>query len=167
MSEATSTAPSVRPAGPGPEHELLKSEVGTWDATIEINLSPGSPIQVSRGIAQSRLGCGGFWLITDFTNETTGFEAHGISGFDPAKGKYVGTWVDPMRNFLTISEGTYDPVTRTMTMWSETSGPQGRMLRWRETTERKDDNTRVWRTIFKGSDGKDFEMMRAIYTRRK
>jgi len=167
MSEPTNVSSSARPSGPGPEHELLKSDVGTWDASIEINLAPGSPAQVSRGVTRNRLGCGGLWLITDFLNETTGFEGHAICGYDPAKGKYVGTWVDPMRNFLTVSEGTYDPASRTMTMWFETSGPQGKPMRWREVTERKDEDTRVWRSIMNGPDGREFEVMKAVYTRRK
>lgn len=167
MSEPTNAASSARPPGPGSEHELLKSDVGTWDAAVEIYLAPGSPTQVSRGIAQSRLGCGGRWLITDFRNETTGFEGHAIHGFDPTKGKYVGTWVDPMRSFLAVSEGTYDPATKTMTMWFEASGPQGKLLRWRETTERTNEDTRVWRSIMKGPDGQEFEMMKTVYTRRK
>lgn len=167
MNESTNAAVSSRPPGPGPQHELLKSDVGTWDADIEINLAPGAPPQGSRGVARNRLACGGMWLITDFLNETTGFEGHAIYGYDPAKGKYVGTWVDPMRTFLTVCEGTYDAATRTMTMWFETAGPHGKVLKWREVTERKDDDTRLWRSLFMGPNGQEFEMMRALYTRRK
>ena len=123
MSE-TPNAASFHPPVPSAEHALLKSDVGTWDADIEINTVPGTPPQGSRGVAQNRLACGGLWLITDFVNETTGFEGHAIYGYDPAKGKYVGTWVDPMRTFIAVSEGTYDPVTKTMTMVFETTGPR-------------------------------------------
>ncbi len=167
MSDTAVTGVSSRPSGPGPEHELLKSDVGTWDASIEITVAPGSPAQVSQGVARNRLACGGFWLITDFRNETTGFEGHAIYGYDPAKGKYVGTWVDPMRTFIAVSEGTYDPLTRTMTMIFETGGPQGKPMKWREVTERKDDDTRLWRSLVVGADGQEFEVMRAHYTRRK
>jgi len=167
MSEAPKAVPSFRPPGPGVEHELLKSDVGTWDASIEINVVPGAPPQGSKGVARNRLACGGMWLITDFLNETTGFEGHGIYGYDTAKRKYVGTWIDGMRTFLTISEGTYDASTGTMTMVFETAGPQGKPLKWREVTERKDSDTRVWRSIMTGPDGKEFEVMKAVYTRRK
>jgi hypothetical protein len=167
MSETPKAAPSFRPPGPSAEHELLKSDVGTWDASIEVNVVPGTPPQGSRGVARNRLACGGMWLITDFLNETTGFEGHGIYGWDPAKGKYVGTWIDPMRTFIAVSEGTYDPATRTMTMWFETAGPQGKPMKWREVTERKDADTRVWRSIMSSPDSKEFEVMKALYTRRK
>ncbi len=167
MSEATKAAPSFRPPGPGPEHDLLKSDVGTWDASIEVNLVPGAPPQDSKGVARNRLACGGLWLITDFLNETTGFEGHAIYGYDPAKGKYVGTWVDPMRTFIAVSEGTYDLATKTMTMWFETPGPQGKPLKWREVTTRPDADTRVWRSIMSGPTGQEMEVMKAVYTRRK
>jgi hypothetical protein len=54
-----------------------------------------------------------------------------------------------------------------MTMAFETTGPQGRPLKWRELTERKDADTRVWRSIMNGPDGQEFEVMKATYTRRK
>ena len=167
MSESAGAAASFRPPGPTLEHELFKSDVGTWDVKIEINMAPGAPPQESKGVARNRLACGGLWLIMEFLNETTCFEGHGIYGYDPAKGKYVGTWVDPMRTFLTISEGSYDSATKTMTMWFEIAGPQGKSMKWREVTERKDDDTRVWRSIMKGADGHEFEVMKALYTRRK
>jgi len=28
---------------PGPEHETLKKDVGTWDATVEMFMAPGAP----------------------------------------------------------------------------------------------------------------------------
>jgi hypothetical protein len=28
---------------PGPEHAVLKSDVGTWDATVEMITPPGTP----------------------------------------------------------------------------------------------------------------------------
>jgi hypothetical protein len=72
-----------------------------------------------------------------------------------------------MRTFIAVSEGTYDPVTKTMAMVFETTGPQGRLLKWREVTERKDADTRVWRSIMNGPDGREFEVMKATYRRRR
>jgi hypothetical protein len=167
MSETPMGAASFNPPQPGASHELLKEDVGTWDAEIEVNAVPGTPPQGSQGVARNRLACGGLWLITEFMNETTGFEGHGIYGYDQAKGKYVGTWVDPMRTFIAVAEGVYDPAEKTMTMWFETAGPQGKPLRWREITERKDADTRVWRSIMSGPGGQEFEVMTVTYRRRK
>src|SRR4051812_24742132 len=98
-----------------PEHAFLAGDVGTWSAEMVVN-GPTGP-QRSVGTSVSRL-VGGRWLVTDFKNET-GFEGHGVYGFDPARGCFVGTWVDDMRPFLTVMEGRWDEATRTMTYIGE------------------------------------------------
>src|SRR5262249_30047703 len=132
--EMSDKAPQFNVPTPGPEHEVLRKDVGTWDVTIEIRMAPGAPPMTSSGVATSRLGCGGMWLISDFENETSGFEGHGVFGWDSTKGTYVGTWVDPMRTFLAVAEGTWDAAKKTMTMHFEAS-PGGKHLRWKEVTE--------------------------------
>ena len=39
---------------PGPEHEVLKNDAGTWDAKIEMQ-TPGGPM-TSTGVETSRVG---------------------------------------------------------------------------------------------------------------
>jgi hypothetical protein len=152
---------------PGPEHEVFLKDVGVWDADIQINPGPGAPPIPSKGVSRNRLGCGGLWLISEFLNETTGFEGHGIFGYDPAKRKYVGTWIDPMRTFLAFYEGSWDAERKTMTMRVETDGPQGSPLRWREVTETKDPDTQLWRQIMTVAGGQEFETMTVTYRRRR
>jgi hypothetical protein len=159
---AKSAAPT--PPIPGPEHEVLRKDVGTWDAVVEVKT--GGPTQVSTGVMVGRLACGGLWLVTDFKNET-GFEGHGVYGFDPVKGKYTGFWVDPMRTGLAPMEGLWDPSTKTMTMVAELVLPGGRTMRWRETTETVDDDTQVWRSLMPGPDGREVEVMKTTYRRRR
>lgn len=154
-------------ADPGlaPELELLKKDVGEWDATITITPGPGAAPQASTGRLVGRLISGGRWLVTDFKNHTTGFEGHGIYGYNPASKRYVGTWVDDMRSSLHVGEGQWDPATKTMTYrWSATM-PGGQPMTWRETTEVVSEDERVFRILFPAPDGSDFEMMRAVYRR--
>src|SRR5579864_1256485 len=93
------------------EIRVFETDVGTWDAEIEA-FQPGD-VQKSRGTMSGRL-LGGRWLVLDFKNET-GFEGHGIYGWDPAAQSYVGTWVDSMRGFLVTGRGHWDAERRTMT----------------------------------------------------
>ena len=158
--------PAFEAPRPGPEHEILQKDVGTWDAAVEIRF-PGVPAQLSEGEATNRLICGGLWLVSDFRNQTTGFEGHGVYGYDPAKKKYVGTWVDPMRTFLVVAEGTWDPATRTLTMSTEATGPGGKPMRWRELTTTVDADTLRWRQLVPMPDGSEHEMMIVTYRRRK
>ena len=166
MSDAPN-APELHIPKPGPEHEVFRKDVGTWDAAVEVRFAPGQPPQVSKGQATRRLACGGLWLITEFMNETTGFEGHGVFGYDPARKKYVGTWVDPMRTFMATSEGTWDAAAKTMTMWTEATGPHGKPMRWREVTEARNADTQVWRSFMSLPDGGEAEVMTVTYRRRK
>ena len=58
--ETKKTAPAPPPPlpKPGPEHEVLKSDAGVWDATVEM-LGPGPP-SVSKGVETSAM-LGGLW----------------------------------------------------------------------------------------------------------
>jgi hypothetical protein len=149
------------------EYAVFQKDVGTWDAHVVVRPGPGQPEQVSTGVTVNRLTAGGRWLIADFRNETTGFEGHGVYGWDAMKKKYVGTWVDNMRSSLCVAEGTWDERTRTMTYWNEFTRPDGNVLRWREVTASPDADTQVFRTFFPGPDGTEFEAMTVTYTRRR
>ncbi len=166
MSNISNSAPESPIAKLSPPHEVFNKDVGTWDVTIEIHAGPGKPPMVSEGVARNRIACGGLWLISDFINESTGFEGHGIYGYDVAKGRYVGTWVDPMRTFLAVAEGSYDPAAKTMTFWFEADAPQGQRLRWREVTVTQDADTQIWHQFMSGPEGKEFELMTGTYRRR-
>jgi len=145
--------------------QILESDAGTWDVDVEVRPIPGAPPQKSRGISVNRI-VGGRWLVSDFKNETSGFEGHGVYGWDATRGKYTGVWVDAMRSFLAVAEGDYDASSKTMTLAAEAQLPD-RVLRWREVTERLDEDTRVYRSIFVLPDGGEFETMTATYRRRR
>ncbi len=89
---------------PGPEHQVLKEEAGTWDAVVEVFGVPGEP--KSKGVETSTIGCGGLCLINDFKGETLPgqvFHGHGTVTYDALKKKYVGSWTDSMSSGLGIS----------------------------------------------------------------
>jgi hypothetical protein len=121
----------------------------------------------STGTSVARLIADGRRLVVEFKNASTGFEGHGVYGWDDIKRKYVGTWVDPMRSTLTVLEGSWEEATCTLTYSGEVSRPDGTVVRWREITEKPDLDTQVFRQVFPGPDGEDFEMMRVVYRRRR
>lgn len=149
----------------GPELALLGKDVGAWSAEITVTPQPGADPQSSTGRLVGRLICAGRWLVTDFKNHTTGFEGHGIYGFNAAKRRYVGTWVDDMRSNLYVGEGDWDESTATMTYHWSAPLPGGGVMTWREITTSVSDSERVFRVVFPGPDARDFEMMHVRYRR--
>ncbi|MEO8359067.1 MAG: DUF1579 family protein [Vicinamibacteria bacterium] len=147
----------------GPELARLGKDVGDWDGVISVTPAPGAPAQESKGRLNGKLISGGKWLILDFKNHTTGFEGHGIYGFDPAKKRYVGTWVDDVRGTIDVAEGDWDDDTRTLTYHWSTTLPNGSKMSWTETSQKVSDSEQVFRVFFPQPDGSPFEMMRAVY----
>jgi Protein of unknown function (DUF1579) len=140
------------------ELKLFEQDLGSWDAEIEVNLPNG--VEKSKGKMTSWL-VGGRWLVVDFKNET-GFEGHGVYGYDSDQKRYVGTWVDSMRGFLARGVGSWDPETRKMTYtYEHTAG--GRQMAWREETTKNPDGSQTFQVIMKGPAGADQVMMKVAY----
>lgn len=164
--KATSPGQGIPLPKPGPEQEILKKDVGVWDATIELVMQPGGKPEITKGTSTNTL-VGGLWLVEDFKGEMFGMPYHGHSvlGYDAAKKKYVGTWVDSMSPGLTSIEGTVDPKTKVMTSTVEGPCPDGSHMKAKSTTEWKGD-TRVFTMFSPESEGESFAMMKITYTRR-
>jgi hypothetical protein len=150
---------------PGPEHEMLKKDVGTWDATVEMFVDPGAPASVSKGTEVVTM-LGGFWQLSEFKSEMMGqpFEGRGATGYDPAKKKYVGTWVDTMAPGYYTVEGAYDAATKILTTVMEGPDASGQVTKTQATTEWKGADGRVF-TMY-APDGKTVTM-KITYKRRK
>ena len=143
---------------------VFAKDEGVWDADVEIRPGPGaSPIR-QRGISTNRRVAGGRWLIVDYRAES-GFEGHGIYGWDAATGDYTGAWVDSMQTAIARGRGTWDPARKTMTFDLEVSHG-GRTIRYREIVETRDPNTQIYRNLVPTPDGGEFEMIRTTYRRR-
>ena len=153
---------------PGPEHELLKMEEGTWDAVIEMS-PPGAPAMTSKGTEVVTIGCGGLCLIAKFDSDMMGmpFQGNGITTYDRSKKKYVGSWTDSMSAGLLISESTYDPATKVMTTWMEGPDQTGTVQKIKSTSTQTDADHRTMTMFMKAPDGSEVQGMKITYTRRK
>ena len=154
---------------PGPAHEVLKAEAGTWNAAVEVVPAPGMAAMKSTGVETNVIGCGGLCLITDFKGTMMPgqtFEGHGVVAYNPAKKKYVGSWTDSMSLGVAMSEATWDPAKKTFTGWMEGPDAAGNVMKSRSVSEHKADGTRVMTMFAPGPDGKEFQMMRIVYTKK-
>lgn len=165
ISAGLSTTATAQPGlvKPAPEHGLLKNGEGNWDAIIRIGT------QESKATSTSTVTCGGMWSLTEFRGEIEGapFEGRGLDGYDVDKMKFVGIWVDSMSTSPLIFEGTYDEKSKTMTMFGEGKGPDGKPAKYKNTTRFSDKDHQKFEMYLVGSDGKENLMMSIEYSRRK
>ena len=140
--------------------QRYEADVGTWDGEVEVRPYPGADVQRSKGVMVNRRV--GTWLVSDFKNET-GFEGHGIYGWDAAKQAYVGTWIDEARGSLVIGGGTLDGAT--MTYRFELATPD-RTMRWHDVHEIVDADARLFRSFYELPSGESHEVVTARYRRR-
>lgn len=156
-------------SAPAAEDEVLKRRIGTWDATIEIQISDGKAPVKSKGIEKDYLTPDGHWLISEFEGELFGrsFTGHAITGFDPAKNKYVGVWIDSMRRHLSLVEGEYDAKGKFFTTISQDKDDQsGRMIEMKQVTDESDPNVRIVSFPSPVMGGRSLSKMTITYVRR-
>jgi hypothetical protein len=124
--------------GPEPEHAFLKRFTGEWTSTSEAKGAPDQPALTSHGTLRCRM-LGEFWVVCDAEMSGGGMQIKAVQtiGYDPAKKKYVGTWVDSMMNHLWTYEGTVKGNTLTL----EAEGPNcmdgGKLTKMRDIYEFK------------------------------
>lgn len=161
-SRASAQAPELPAAGP--EHKLLQETVGTWDCKIITAGAPGESV----GKSVSKMDLGGLWLVTEFEGDFGGlkFQGHGLDGYDQAKKKYIGIWVDSMSTGPVIMEGDYDAAKKTLTMTGEGPGPTGERVKYKNTTTHADKDHQTFKMSLVEGD-KETLMLTIEYSRKK
>ena len=151
------------PTKPGPEHARLKQLVGTWETTMKAG------DEETKGTATFKMELGGLWLVEEFKGEFAGapFQGKGMSTYDVAKKKHVLFWFDSMSTGTLIAEGDYDKDTKTQTLMGEMAGPDGKKQKVTLTTKMPDDDNMEFTLKGPGPDGKDAEMIKVTYRRKK
>lgn len=150
-------------AKPRAEHGFLERMVGSWDVTSD--MSAGIPwVEEVRSLQ-------GIWIVAEGSGDMPGGEGPATTmltlGFDPAKGKYVGTWLGSMMDFLWVYEGEVEPDGKTLSLY--TIGPKmsGEGLAdYREQVIFVNDDHRIFNSSAKQPDGSWKQFMEAHYHRK-
>lgn len=165
-------ARAQEPFKPTEQHRELAKEVGVWDAKVKLYLQgPEGPPEVSKGVSESELLPGGLWLTSKFEGKMggTAFTGRGLSGYDPAKKKYVDVWVDSTDPHLTLLEGDYYAATKTLTSLGKSTDPRtGKPYDVKTTTLLKGDDERVFSFYMKNDEtgGDYYKILEMTYKRR-
>lgn len=148
---------------PGAEHAILQKMVGDWDVIMDMNG------QKEKCRATYKSICGGMWVESDFEGKVAGipFSGHGVDGYDLAKKKYIGIWVDSMTSAPMHMSGDYNADKKTLTMSGETTEPDGSQGKFRTTTVLKSDDAFTFQMFMAGPDGQEHLAFTAEYSRAK
>jgi hypothetical protein len=151
------------PQKPGPEHAKLQEFVGEWDAVMTMG------DQQSKATAVYRSVCNGMWVESDFQGSVGDqkFSGRGMDGYDIARKKYTGSWFDSMSSAPMHFEGEYDPKSKMMVMTGESLGPDGKPMKFKNTTEMKDKDHFTFKMYMVPPTGEDQLAFTINYTRKK
>lgn len=155
--------------------DFLAWEEGEWTADIKLVDPSGGPALEFQGRQEDRLGGCGLWLITDLrmVATTTGeepppYHGHGVLGYDPARDKLVGLWVDSNTNWLASAEGEVDPEGKRLVLDIQGRDPaNGEPMVQRFVTTRLGKNRRQLDVFIPAPDGSEFAVATIEYTRSK
>jgi len=157
---------------PTAEHKRLAEDVGVWDAEVKLwAQGPGAEPMVSKGVEEISLMPGGLWQTAKFEGKVAGreFVGRSVTGYDVHKKKYVGVWVDSTDPHMMITEGEYDPETKTETATSKGVDPaSGKPYDMKMTSVHKGKDSRVFTMNMKMPEAGDdyIKLMEITYSRR-
>jgi hypothetical protein len=156
---------------PQAEHGWLDKLQGEWTYESECIVGPGQPPLKCSGTESVR-SLGGLWVLCEGQGEMPGAGKHTsimTLGYDPAKKRYVGTFIASVMTHLWTYDGQLDEARKVLTL--DTVGPSftepGKMVKYQDVIELKSDDHRVLSSRLLGDDGQWQTFMTANYRRKK
>jgi len=160
-------------------HKLLGDMVGTLSYNIKfwMNPDPNAKPQESKGTAVRKSMMDGRYFVEDVSGKMqmpgsdgkmkeTNFKGMGIEAYDNVKKKFVATWMDNMGTGIMMSEGTYDPATKTFTYTGENEAMPGLKTKVREVIKLVDKDHHLL-DFYEDRGGQEAKTMEITYTRKK
>ena len=159
---------AMEAAKPKHEHEWLRQLVGEWTYEMEYEEPGKGPTKVG-GTGVTR-AVGDLWTICEGEGVMPGGERPLMVttlGYDPQKGRFVGTWIGSMMSHLWVYDGFLDADERVLTL--ESTGPSmtkpDEMGQYRDIITIIDRDNHTMTGNFFGDDGEWHEMMKMHFRR--
>jgi hypothetical protein len=152
---------------PAPQHLWLKRFVGSWTFEVECVMGPDQPPMKSKGRETVRM-LGDLWLIAEGEGEMPGagmMKSIMTIGYDPAKKKFVGSWVgSPSANLFVYEGDLKNNVLPLNTVGPSFTDPT-KLATYQDIVELIDDNNRMLSSQTRNDDGSWTRFMTAHYRR--
>jgi Protein of unknown function (DUF1579) len=154
---------------PTPEHQFLLQLVGDWTLETTCNMGPDQPATVMHG-KQSTRALGSLWTLGEM--ESLGSEGEPMRslitlGFDPARGKFVGSFIASCMTYHWLYEGSLDQAHRVLTLDAE--GPsvaeEGSLAKYQDIIEVLDHDTCLFSSQYLDGEGKWVKFMQGTHRR--
>lgn len=170
-SESVEVKPDLMTTTPQNEHKWLHKLVGEW--TFETTAVVRGEQSASKHTGtESVRSLGDLWILAEGRGEMPGggpATTLMTLGYDPAKERFVGTWIGSMMAYLWVYDGELDPTGHVLTLDAE--GPSmagdGKMAHYQDIIEFKDDDHRLLTARVKADDGQWRHFMTMELRRKK
>jgi len=156
-------------AEPQKEHLWLQRLVGEWEMTGDGCGGGGDAVMGTERVRSLE----GVWVVGEGSMRMPdGSPASSLLtlGFDPARGRFVGTWIGSMMSHLWVYDGVLDEAGTTLTL--DTEGPRfspdgkaGGMARYQDVISIDSAGDRLLTSRMLGEDGVWHDFMSARYRR--
>ncbi len=152
-------------AKPTKEHARLAATTGVWDAEIIMSSPDGKT--ASTGVETVKM-VGELWTISSFEYEFMGVptQGHGTMGYDPSKGKYVGTWIESTNPHMSTMEGEYDEEKKAVVYQMKSNDAGGNEMEFRVITATQDETHRTFELHAKIDEDQFVKVLEMNYTKR-
>jgi hypothetical protein len=176
-SESEMMAMMLELGKPGENHKMLAQGVGTWSYKAKMWMNPDAAPMESTGTAVTREVFGGRYFISEHTGKMpmpgpdgkmtdVEFKGTATEAYDNVKKKFVSTWIDNMSTGIMMSEGTYDPASKTVTYRGEMEMMPGVKTKMRQVIKLTDKDHHSFEFFEDRGTGSEVKTMEMEYTRK-
>ncbi len=153
------------------QHQWLQKLVGEWTYESTPETTGDGPAKTYTGTESVR-SIGVLWVIAEGQGEMGcgGGEATTVLtvGYDPEKGRFVGTWLGSMMTQLWLYDGELNAEGTTLTLESQGPSMAGdrTLATYRDVIEFVDDDYRIFHSTVQEADGNWMTFMKTHYRRK-
>ena len=153
----------------GAQHQQLAEHFGgNWNVKSTMWMDPSMPPMNSAGKSVNTAEYGGRHMRSKYSGDFMGqpFQGEALTSYDNTKGKYINLWVDSMGTGQYVTEGSYDPATKTYTFQGTMADPTkpDKQTTMKDIVRIKDKDNHVMES-YELIDGKENKMMQLEYSR--